>query len=451
MISLGLNLWSTTILARGGGGEAPFSPASLFASGEEGAWYEPSITTAFTDTGGTVAATYGQPVAYLQDLSGNGNHATQTSAPSRPILARVPETGRRNLLERTEEFDDDTYWTLDNLGATNPVVTADAGLDPNGSLTADRIQLDKTGGQYSRLEHSFSATPLPSQRYTFSVWMKTYSGIGTQNVGLRLFAQASNFVVTGTWQRFTLTSGTNLTQPDCQIMLFDSIAGNDETADILVWGAQLDAGSTATAYQKVVTSYDITEAGVTSLEYLSFDGTDDGMASAAIDFTSTDKMSVFAGVRKVTDTTGLNASVIVESSAAASSNDGAFFLIGRNGFAPAAQYQIGSKGTIFVSAQTNDAAFAAPTTNVVTGFGDISGDAATLRVDGTQVAQNTSDQGTGNYLSYPLNIGARDAAGSDSLWFDGHLYGLIVRGASSTTDEITNTEAYLATRSGVTL
>ena len=36
-----------------------FSPLSLFASGEEGAWYEPSTTTCFTDTAGTTPAPYG--------------------------------------------------------------------------------------------------------------------------------------------------------------------------------------------------------------------------------------------------------------------------------------------------------------------------------------------------------------------------------------------------------
>ena len=68
------------------GGPVGFDPASLFASGEQGSWYEVSTTTCFTDTSGTIAATYGDPVAYLQDLSGNGNHATQTTLASRPIL-----------------------------------------------------------------------------------------------------------------------------------------------------------------------------------------------------------------------------------------------------------------------------------------------------------------------------------------------------------------------------
>lgn len=70
-------------------GGAAFSPASLFASGEDGAWYEPSTTTCFTDTAGTIAAGVGDAVARINDLSGNGNHATQATAAARPLLQQT--------------------------------------------------------------------------------------------------------------------------------------------------------------------------------------------------------------------------------------------------------------------------------------------------------------------------------------------------------------------------
>jgi hypothetical protein len=46
--------------------------------------------------------------------------------------------------------------------------------------------------------------------------------------------------------------------------------------------AQLEVGSTATAYQRVGTAFDVTEAGVASMSYVSFDGTDDGMLTGNI-------------------------------------------------------------------------------------------------------------------------------------------------------------------------
>jgi len=63
---LGLSLPIRQIL--GGGG---FSPASLFAAGEEGVWYDPSdFTTLYADTAGTTAITaVEQPVGLMLDKS----------------------------------------------------------------------------------------------------------------------------------------------------------------------------------------------------------------------------------------------------------------------------------------------------------------------------------------------------------------------------------------------
>lgn len=66
-----------------------WSPSTLFASGETGAWYEPSPTNCFQQSDGTVAAGVGDPVGYIADLSGNGNHATQATAAARPTLRQT--------------------------------------------------------------------------------------------------------------------------------------------------------------------------------------------------------------------------------------------------------------------------------------------------------------------------------------------------------------------------
>ena len=65
-----------------------YNPLSLFAAGEQGVWYDPSdMSTLFQDAAGTIpVTTAGQPVGLMRDKSGRGNHATQTTATSRPIL-----------------------------------------------------------------------------------------------------------------------------------------------------------------------------------------------------------------------------------------------------------------------------------------------------------------------------------------------------------------------------
>lgn len=99
--------------------------------------------------------------------------------------------------------------------------------------------------------------------------------------------------------------------------------------------------------------------------------------------------------------------------------------------------------------QASASSYSAPITNVLTGIGDISGDLATIRVNGTQAAQNTADQGTGNFNAYPMYIGRR---GGTSLPFNGRIYGLIVRfGTNLNESQIKQVESLLAQKTGVTL
>lgn len=68
------------------GGDAGFSPSRLFAAAEVGAWYDPSdISTLWQDTAGTTPVTAtGQSVARIDDKSGNGKHAIQSTSANRP-------------------------------------------------------------------------------------------------------------------------------------------------------------------------------------------------------------------------------------------------------------------------------------------------------------------------------------------------------------------------------
>jgi hypothetical protein len=192
--------------------------------------------------------------------------------------------------------------------------------------------------------------------------------------------------------------------------------------------------ATPSAYQRVgnvaITPSDYDTVGFPF--YLRFDG-DDWLQTNTIT-PGIDRVQVFAGVRKLSDAaTGILAEL------GAGVSTGIFFVAAprNNGLG---DYSFRSTGTIAGESQTANT-YPAPISHVFTGLGDISGDSAILRVNGVQAAINTADQGTGNFLSYPLYIGRR---GGTSLPFNGHLYSLTVRfGPNLDAATINNMETYV--------
>jgi len=175
---------------------------------------------------------------------------------------------------------------------------------------------------------------------------------------------------------------------------------------------------------------------------LSFDGTDDSLLTNSVDFTATDKMTVWAGLRKLSDAA---LSMLVENSTNGETSNGAFLLYAPGPTPATRKYTFTSRGTALAIAHATNAAFTAPVTNVLTGIGDISGDIVTLRINAVQAATDTTDQGTGNYGNYPLYIGRRNNA---TLPFNGNLYSLIIRGAQSTDSQISATESWVNQKTG---
>lgn len=59
---------------------------ALFSTGQAGVMFSPTTETTFTDTAGTIAATLGDDVAYITDLSGNDKHSIQATLADRANL-----------------------------------------------------------------------------------------------------------------------------------------------------------------------------------------------------------------------------------------------------------------------------------------------------------------------------------------------------------------------------
>lgn len=182
---------------------------------------------------------------------------------------------------------------------------------------------------------------------------------------------------------------------------------------------------------------------ITGAYYLELDGSDDFFVTNSIDFTSTDKISLFAGVRKLVDSTQMIAELSV------SVSSGSFYLVaGSDG--GGIGYTSMSRGTFSagVGKSARIFTYSGADTAVLSVKHDISGGLSSMRRNGVVGIDGTEAKGTGNFGNYPLYIGRR---GGTSLPFSGHIYGLIGIGKLTTGNETAAIEKELAKQVGVTL
>lgn len=182
---------------------------------------------------------------------------------------------------------------------------------------------------------------------------------------------------------------------------------------------------------------------VTGSYYLEFDGSDDFFVVNSIDFTSTDELNLFAGLRR--SSTPRSIGVVLELSKSIGSNTGTFCISAPDNTNNLNSIAFTSYGTSLSRATIPN--YTEPSA-VVAAQAKISTKTNTVRLNGVQMASDKGNQGTGNYGNYPLYIGRRSG---DRFPFNGHIYGLIGIGRLTTDDEIAFIEKELAKRTGVTL
>ena len=186
---------------------------------------------------------YKEDIVYSQiPTDGSGDLSfTRASNGTRINSAGLVEVCPWNLVLYSEDLANGVWTT------TSTTITADNTTAPNGTLTADKVEISSsTNARVQQIINSNSITGgLPC---TFSVYIKSVSGTG--NVGIRSgqTGLSSVFSYTNQWQRFEWTFNANALSEIMQFCNNTLVGGADSAPSFYAWGAQLNIGSTAKPY-----------------------------------------------------------------------------------------------------------------------------------------------------------------------------------------------------------
>ena len=378
-----------------------------------------------------------------------GSHATQPTSAKRPIYARHPEGGIRNLLNYTEQFDN-SAWIKTSMSVVANQTTA-----PDGTQTADKFTPVGSGIHLFGLNQSIGAG-----NNTASVYMKKgtgrYGGIrlvndafGNDRYSVLIDLETGSFVSdysTGNppvkaykiddsgngWYRLSV-----MLQHSTSTMNVSVFTNNDNTPAwaatalpeytangtdyIYAWGAQLEEATEASNYQKVVTDIDVTESGVGEVYYLKFDGTDDGMSINNLTSGNTPLTALFG--YSAEDCTAIDFLFDTISGRTIFGIE-----VGKIRYYDGAWLDFNADGKAI---------------KVLTY--DLVEDNAKIRIDGTQEYSDTT------YDQRGINGATALFAGYDvnHAFVKGNMYQTILRAAESTDEEIAKAETYVANKTGL--
>lgn len=304
------------------------------------------------------------------------------------------------------------------------------------------LMKDKSG----RNNHAFQATA--GNRPTLSARVNLLLGsaaLSTQTIT----TQATQYVLTftgtgtvalsGTFVLAAVSSGTYTFTATAGALIV-TVVGSVTNADI----RPTNIGANLPTYQRVNTSTDYDTTGFPL--YLKCNGTSTAMATNSINFSATDKMTIVTGVRKLSDAVN---GIVTELGNGSGFATTSFTLNAPSGIG-LANYSLSD----FATTTANTAAvsgFSSPISNVITGQLDnakvTQATQCFVRVNGAQPTNTYAGSLNAdvNMLNTNLYLFAR--AGT-SLWFNGYFYGLIVCGATRSTQQVQQAETYINLKEG---
>jgi len=178
-----------------------------------------------------------------------------------------------------------------------------------------------------------------------------------------------------------------------------------------------------------------------TLHWLQFDGVNSALATASIDFTVTGNVTVFIGIDKLSDATVGTVFGIGDVNV-----NNRCLYIRAPGDIGTPTYRIGMKGPAW--AEANGGIATAPVTNVITDIAQCAAPRQELRINAVSSVVNTDNPAMPTFGNLPIYIAE---TGSGMQYSNSHIYSLIALGRLATTQEITDTETWVANKTGISL
>ena len=350
----------------------------------------------------------------IQELP--GNHRYQTTTGSKPVLRGTP-TGAN--LVTNGDFASGTGWTIIDTAPGTTTISGGTATMNNGTTGTSRLRQALTVGA-------------GVYRITFTVTgFSGGTGLGTLSVGNTSGGDSTYAAIpinaNGTYVRYT----------------------GSVTGPTLGLAFSLVAGAATSFVVDNVEVVDVSAGSVTAPYGLQYDGVDDFLQTASVDFTATDKMFVCAGVLN----DGTATAVVAELSPSVTGTNGAFALfsnnIGAGNMMWAIRNTVSGDEYLYYSNGTN------PSRGVLSASLDINNATKNSRILGRKngVAQAATYGGVGtttggNFGNHAIYFGRRGGA---SLPYNGLDFGLVICGKTLTSTQISQTERYIAQRTGISL
>lgn len=340
-----------------------------------------------------------------------GDTFTQSNVSKQPIYGIHPSSGLRNILLSSA--------LLDGSGWSSTVTVASTG---SSILGIPEYMLTRTSTAYRAISQPTISTPVvPGEAYTVSIYARAGSltsaslaiisgstdvryayNLTTGTVTGQLSTFGTGYVsssatsIGGGWVRITLTAQAGSTSIGAYF--YPGNATSASAGTVYFAGAQLEAGATASAFQRTVTRYECYETNFSSVPYLYFDGSAACLSGSV--------------------TVPANTVVLTASATRLSNTSSVLLELGANADASANAAVLRYNGEV-LTANVLGSNVSIPTTDSISTTLTI--DTATNAIELRSIDSSSTASSIGSLASSTLHIGAR---ANTSAYFYGRLYNI---------------------------